>query len=831
MIAEKLNDGWTFFCGAVNNWEYSNDGEGNYVNLPHDAMILEERSRDTANGSNTGYYPGNVYTYRKKLPVPAEWEEKEIFLEFDGVYRNARVFINDDFAVQRPYGYSQFSVRINDFLNYGEENEIRVVADTSMEKDSRWYSGGGIYRDVKLYVANRLHIGLYGVKITTPDVAEDYAQVMVDVAVENADGSRKTATLAIELMDAAGNTVAAETVPFTAYGNETVHLRRRLGIKKPHLWNCDTPYLYRCCVSVKQGEELLDRAVSGFGIRKLQLDAEHGLRINGRVTNLRGACIHHDHGIIGAISLSKAEERKVRQLKEAGFNCIRSAHNPAGPALLDACDKYGILVMEEAFDMWTNTKCDNDYANDFPEWWEADIESMVRKDFNHPSVILYSVGNEIDEAGTKRGAYWNRRLADKIRNMDDTRYITNGINGMIIIMDQMEAIVPEIMRKLEEKDADDAGQNENSGSDDLNNLISIAGGETGDMLFANPLIGERTEQIYGAMDIAGMNYMAIRYEIDHKTYPNRVMLGTETFPEDIARLWSLVMRNNHVIGDMTWTGYDYLGEAGCGIFRYDGTPNFGAKWPARAAYIGDINLIGSRRPISYYREIVFGFRKEPYIAVERLEHYGEKATKTPWMMFDDIASWTWQGFEGRSAIVHVFSASEEVELVLNGRSLGRKKAGEEEKFIAGFELDYEPGTLLAIGYTAGKEDGRMELVTASEELSLEVEADRTKLRADGADLAFLTIRLKDKNGILNPHMKKKIAVSVEGAGVLQGFGSADPESEGNYFDTECETFEGEVMAVVRSIKEPGEIVVRVASGGMEERSIWISSIAVEERGK
>lgn len=825
MIAKKLNDDWIFCYGEENNWETDTPKENLVVQLPHDAMILEERNPHTKNGGNTGYYQGNIYNYRKKLQVPFAWREKEIFLEFDGIYCNAMVYVNDILATVRPYGYSQFFVQINDFLNYGNENEIRVVADTSMEKDSRWYSGGGIYRDVKIYVANHVHIDMHGVRITTDHADSESANIHVDVKVKNAGNYPETARIFFEIMDADGIVVAKEDIPFTAYRDEVVNLRRRFLIRTPLLWSCESPRLYKCNVILKQGKEVLDEATEFFGIRVLDLDVEHGLRINGKECKLRGACIHHDNGIIGSVSLKSAEERKVRQLKEAGFNCIRSSHNPANPALLDACDRLGMLVMEETFDMWTIHKCSNDYACHFTEWWERDLESMVEKDYNHPSVILYSVGNEIDEAGTARGAYWNRKMADKIRSLDDTRYVTNGVNGMIVIMDEVERLIPEIASALEEKNDRFAG---NAGSDELNNMISIAGGEAGDILFSNPLIGERTEQIYGAMDIAGMNYMAIRYELDHKIYPNRIILGTETFPADIARLWSLIKKNGHVIGDMTWTGYDYLGEAGCGIFRYDGSSNFGAPWPARAAYIGDINLIGDRRPVSYYREIVFGLRKEPYIAVERPEHYGKKVTKTPWMMYDDIASWTWNGFTGKPIKIRVFSPSKEVELVLNGKSLGKKASGERCQYITEYEAAYEPGELVAVGYTDGQKDGEMKLLSANEKLHFDISSDKKQLIADGEDLAYVNIRLLDENNIQNHQQTVSVDISVEGAGRLQGFGSANPECEGNYFDSKWDTFEGSVLAVIRSTTCEGTIRLCVSGDRMETRQIELQAIAVKE---
>ena len=821
MRATSFNLDWRYMAGAngfIDDLNGQTAAAVAAVTLPHDGMILSERSPDVRNGGLTGYYPGGTYTYTKRFFVPEAWAGKDVAFEFEGVYMNAFVYINDDYAGNRPYGYSNFVIPANDLLRYGQDNEIRVVAKAGMEKTSRWYSGGGIYRNVHLYVADPLHIAMNGLRITTPAIGDDAAQAVVDVTVENTGRSVRRLVIRTEVLDAEGRVVDTVESPMTAYSATTNRQRERMTLPQPRLWNCETPYLYQCRVTLLEAGEPVDQSQSAFGVRRLQLDVAHGLRINGEVVNLRGACIHHDNGIIGAVTLERAEERRVEQLKAAGFNCIRSAHNPMSRAMLDACDRLGMLVMDETFDMWTHTKCDNDYGLYFPDWWERDVEAMVHKDFNHPCVILYSAGNEIPEAGTAKGAEWNRKILDKIHSLDDTRFTTNAVNGMLAIMDAMPAVMADIQaeRKAEGVEMDSEGSNA------LNGFLAFMQGDIFDRLMRHPLVAQRTEEIYAGMDIAGMNYMSACYEPHHDQYPHRIILGTETFPAEIPHLWDLVTRNAHVIGDMTWTGYDYLGEAGCGVYYYNGNQNFNAQWPDRAAYIGDIDLVGNRRPISYWREIIFGLRQAPYIAVERVDHYGQPVSGTPWMGKDDIASWTWPGYEGKPARINVFSSSEEVELLLSGVSLGRQPAGKDRQYMATFETVYQPGELVAIGRTGGQEDGRMTLVTAGPAAQLCAQPDRTQLCADGADLSFILVNVLDAQGRFNAYEGKTVSVSVEGAGALQGFGSANPQSEGNYFDTTWPTYDGQVLAVVRAGTQPGDIRVTFSTPGCPDAQVLLT---------
>ncbi len=830
MNREKWNDAWRVATPSASPLMEMMTGGGaadDLIQLPHDAMIHEKRTQTTKNAHQTGFYPGGVYTYTKKFEAPADWKDKTVLIEFEGVYANARVFINEDYAGGHPYGYTNFYVRADDFLRYSEVNEIKVVANNSAEPNSRWYSGSGIYRNVNILIGDMLHIKEDGVRVTTTDIEPGSSVIVVDTTIVNQGTSRREFCLQVHIFDQDGVIAAEDTIPVTAFAGEQVPCRQRLRVDEPKLWNVDTPYLYRCEVKLVEKDQAVDAETVAFGIRKLSLDAKHGLRINGQTVKLRGACIHHDNGIIGACTLERAEERRCQQLKAAGFNCIRSSHHPVSKAMLDACDREGMLVMDELFDFWTRSKNSNDYAQLFADYWQKDAAQMVGKDYNHPSVILYSTGNEIQEAGTAKGAQTSRKIADYIRQLDDTRYITNAINGLLAGMSRMGEIIADITGMTPEQMAAmmaSQSSGSNAGSDGVNSASGMLIGPMADAMAVNHILTDMIAETEGTMDVCGYNYLTARHVMERKDNPNRVVLGTETLPADIVRLWKIVKENGHVIGDMTWTGYDYLGEAGIGIFYYDGRMGFMSNWPSNVAYIGDIDIIGTRRPISYYREIVYGLRKDPYIAVERLNHYGETPNKTAWMWKDNIASWTWNGYEGKPAKVDVLADADEVELFLNGKSLGRKPAGEANEYAASYELTYEPGELKAVSYKSGSIVGSCVLASAGEQVELAVSADRNEIKADGADLSYILVSLKDAEGRQNLQAKKTVTVSVAGAGTLQGFGSAYPDTERSYDDTTWETYDGYVLAAVRSTMEAGEITVTFTADGCEAKTVKIQTV-------
>ena len=605
---------------------------------------------------------------------------------------------------------SRYSSGTSDpYLRYGEPNTVRVQART--HRDSRWYTGAGIHRDTKIIVGGPVRVALDGVRITTPDVDAARAVVSVAATVENEARATRTVRVTTRILDADGQAAASGSAVVTLLPRTSELARLRLYVPAPRLWSVDAPELYTAETTVTEGDTVLDEERTRFGIRTLRLDPQHGLRINGETVKLRGACIHHDNGLLGAAAVARAEERRVELLKAAGFNAIRSAHNPISKAALDACDRLGMLVMDETSDMWTEAKSSFDYSLAFPEWWERDVEAMVAKDFNHPSVVMYSIGNEIFEVGKPIGSRWGRRLAEKVRSLDDTRLVTNAFNLLFAVADR----VPELLGT------------EGAEETDVNTLIAAIG-DVMLQVSASEEVARATEESASVLDVTGYNYGDSRYEVDRERFPDRVIVGSETFPAHIDELWRLVRENPHVIGDFTWTGWDYLGEAGIGRVDHPEADyvatGISAPYPWLAGWVGDIDITGHRRPVSYYREIVFGLRAEPYIAVHRPEFHGRATFTTPWSWTDSVSSWSWDVPEGSPATVDVYSDAEEVELLLDGRSLDRAAVGAEKAFLARFEVAYAPGELVAVAYAGGEERARTALRTAEGPLRLSAASSR-----------------------------------------------------------------------------------------------------------
>jgi len=822
MKREQFNDNWLFKKGSVESLQSQlrpSGDEGEMVHLPHDAMILEERDENTVNSVQTGFYPGGDYTYKKKILVPEEWKEKLVTLEFEGVYTNAKVFINGTLATVSNNGYATFYVDTTSYFNYGEENEIKVTVNNTAIPNSRWYSGSGIYRPVTLITANLIHFGLNGVKITTPEIDEDSAIVQIDSVIDNKLRLNEKTIVQAEIINAAGEVVAISQMPVNLLSDRTTEIRHRMLVENPKLWDCETPHLYTCKLQIIAGEKVWDSEEISFGIRELKLDAKKGFRINGKTVKLRGACVHHDNGILGAATFDQAEERRVLQLKEAGFNSIRSSHQPISKAILEACDKYGVLVIDELSDMWTQAKNLNDYSEHFLRNWEQDTEMMVAKCFNHPSVIMYCMGNEIQELGTAHGAELNRKINVKLHELDPTRFTTNAISGWFAATKRLPEIIMDLRSKMSGSSPSSNSERKVSegGSNEVNSMMSMFKGPFADALAAHPIMTETIGEVAATMDVVGLNYLTGRHLLEAELDDNRVVLGTETYPGDIARLWEIVENNAHMLGDMTWTGYDYLGEAGIGIFYYDGKVPFAKNWPDSVAYVGDIDITGYRRPVSYYREIVFGLRKEPYIAVQRVNRYGTPATATLWHFKDSISSWTWDGYEGKPAIIDVFADADEVELFLNDVSLGRKVVGETETFITTFELTYEPGTLRAVAYKTGEVD-RVDVLETSDKktTTFNVQVDKQQLSTCPNDLSYIEIQLVDGEGRPNKWDQKEISIEAEGEVVIQGFGSADPQTDNYYNHHTWKTYDGRLLAVIRSSGNAGAGKVTLKMGDVAQ---------------
>ncbi|GAA5039675.1 hypothetical protein HNP84_005302 [Thermocatellispora tengchongensis] len=806
MIREPFNDGWRV-CGRTSIFEQMATGgaaEAVAVTLPHDAMLAGGRSPDGSDGSHTGYHRPGAWRYDKDFEVPASWASKRVTIEFEGVYRDAMVYINDAFAGQWAGGYSTFHIAADPYLRYGQANTIRVEAQA--HKDSRWYSGGGIHRPVHLLIGDLLHITPTGLRVTTPQIDDELAVAAVAVEVINEGTGTRTVDVLVEVRDGDGEIVATDHAPLTVLAGERATVRKRAYIRHPALWSVEEPNLYTATVRLTGADGQVDEARTTFGIRSVSVDPIRGLRINGATVKLRGACVHHDNGPLGSAAIARAEERRVQLLKDAGFNAIRSAHNPLSTAMLEACDRLGMLVMDETFDMWTIGKTDDDYARRFPQWWERDVDALVAKDFNHPSVIFYSIGNEILEAGTPHGARWGRLLAERIRAQDPTRLVTNALNGMMAILDQIPALMAQ---------AQVSGEPAAEGG--FNDMLDGMGA-----LIALPEVGERIAESAAVLDVVGLNYGDSRYLIDQEAYPNRVVVGSETFPTLIDRYWKLVTEHGHIIGDFTWTGWDYLGESGIGRPTYPGEPaSFGAPYPWLTASTGDLDITGRRRPVSYYREIVYGLRPTPYLAVQRPEHREHPFQPKGWAWSDSIASWTWDVPAGTPVRVEAYADADEIEFVLNGTTAAKVPVGTGKAFLATADLPYQPGTLEAVAYRGGAESGRCRLLTAAEPARLRLTPDRPHISTDPQDLAYIDICLVDEHGTINPISDRTVTIHLDGPATLQALGTARPSTEEPFQAASRTTYEGHALAVLRPTGAEGPVTVTARADGLPPATVTI----------
>ncbi|MCT2086182.1 DUF4982 domain-containing protein [Microbacterium enclense] len=809
MIREPLLHGWT--VGPKLGAFEQRDAATAFVpvTLPHDALRDLPRDPASPQGVTSGYYPGGVFEYVRELDVPEAWREKTVLLEFEGVYRDAVVFVNGDRAAHEASGYAAFTVRLDAYLRFGRTNRITVEA--RVHKDSRWYTGAGIHRPVHLIVADPVHLALDATRITTPDIDDERAIVAVSSVVENATRHTRTVRAQWEVTGPDGAVVATGDSPVSVLPGERATARQRLNVREPRRWGIDDPQLYRLRTTlVEEGNEApLDEEAVAFGIRSLQLDPVHGLRINGESVTLRGACVHHDNGPLGAVAIPAAEDRRIRLLKEAGFTAIRSSHNPASRALLEACDRHGMVVMDELGDVWTRAKSGFDHSVGFAEHWRRDVEAMVIKDANHPSVVLYSIGNEILELASSHGAIWSRRLAEAVRELDDTRFVTNGINGIIANLD-----------RIAEAQAEAAAI-------DPNTLMATMGEQMA-LLNASDLVTRSIEESAAVLDVVGFNYADSRYALDAELFPNRVIVGSETFPERIGALWPLVSNQPHVIGDFTWTGWDYLGEAGIGRVDYADEPGYidtgtAGPYPYLAAESGDLDITGHRRTVSFFREIVYGLRTEPFIAVRPPRHHGRPVAVTPWSWDDTVASWTWDAVPGAPVTIDVYADADEVELVLDGARVGRAPVGAVREYTARFETSYVPGELVAIARRKGIEIGRTALRTAGSDLALVARPEEDAIGADPDALAFVWITLEDSARIVSCDREVPVTVAVEGPAVLAGLGTGRAATREPFSAASVTLFQGRALAIIRPTGV-GEIGVRVSARGFDDSRVIVRAV-------
>ena len=795
MKATSLLTGWT--CRHL-----GDTAPGKTVTLPHDAMLAEPRTALSAGGTNTGWYEGYDYEYRRTLTVPENELADTHILEFEGVYHNAEVWLNGQKAAFRPYGYTNFYVDCAPYLHAGE-NELRVIARNADQPISRWYSGAGIYRPVQLWKARGAHITLNGVKIRTLSLQPAIVEVRVKTTAPG------TVRLTVDDLPAMQQESDGEAV-FT------------LTLDNARLWTPETPNLYTCRVSFAD-----DEVTETFGVRKVEWGTD-GFLLNGKRYIIQGACIHHDNGLLGAVCDPDAVARKVRLLKENGYNAIRSAHNPCSKALLTECDRQGMLVMDEYIDHWYIHKTEHDYVDYFNDWWRQDLTDMVEKDYNHPCVVLYSTGNEVSETAQKRGIALTKEMTDFLHGLDDSRPVTCGVNiffnflssiGFGVYSDEKAKKEAERAEKAKQR-GEKAAKKKAVGSQFFNNLAGLLGDEF--MKRGATLHGcdVKTRDAFANMDIAGYNYGIYRYKHDLKKYPQRLILGSETFCNDAYKFRELAKQEPRLVGDFVWAGMDYLGEVMVGSWEYaDYAETFdgGLGWVSAGS--GRIDLTGKPLGEALYTRVALEADNGPYIAVCPVNHTGDRHSPSAWKMTNAMPSWSWTGCEGRKANVEVYARAARVELVLNGHTVGSKTL--KNDCLARFSIPYESGTLEAVSYDAADHEiGRCKLQSAGGTTRLTLDAEEPTVKP--GHLCYIRLRYTDENGITKPLVRGNIQVQVRG-GTLVGLGSACPFNKHSYLDSETDTYYGEALAIVRM--GDGDAMTIAASDGEYSEELTVPAQA------
>ena len=779
------NSDWSFFSDI--------DPARRTIQLPHDAMQTEKRIPGLMDGNQSGFYPGGVYTYEKTLTISAEDLNRTTVVEFEGVYMKSSVYLNGEKLGGRIYGYSDFFIDLTGKLREGK-NVLRVVADNSQCANSRWYSGSGIYRDVWLHTAGPEYIRPDGIRVDTLSVSPARVRIRVDAKAES------DTKLSVSV-GRNGDTVAQ------GRGSDLT-----LDIPDAGLWTAETPELYTVSVRLLRGEEVLDEACDVFGIRALAWDAEKGFQVNGETVNLRGGCVHHDHGFLGATEFDDACLRRIRIMKEAGFNAVRISHNPASHAMLRACDQLGMYVMNETFDTWYSLKSPYDYAMYFEDEWERDVTDMIRVSYNHPSVVMYSIGNEVSFSDVKQGSVTTQKMVRLCHRLDGSRPVTNALNPMMAISGGGSREDPKLHRNDVVDPRQEGKGSALTGSKLVNTLVTYM--DTIMKVLANEKKIKKYNEVFRPLDITGFNYGNYLYREHHTDFPLRVLVGSETFPAAIYDNWRAVEKMPWVVGDFLWTAWDYLGECGAGMVHYGKQGAFTQPFPAIAAGCANIDLTGEMTPQGYYTAVVYGQYTKPYLAVHPVTHSGEKAFCGKWRFTDAVHSWSWPGCERKMATVDVYSNAGCVELFRDGFTMGKKRP---EKCVATWTLPYLPGKLEAVSYdAAGREIARDTLVSAGKKTLLSAEPESRVCRANRSGLIYIPIELTDENGIRKVLSETEVTVKVEGAAELAGLGNANlqQESLAPYTGDSVKTFEGKALAILRSNGEEGEIRVTVSAENM-----------------
>ncbi|MEJ5258687.1 MAG: glycoside hydrolase family 2 TIM barrel-domain containing protein [Anaerohalosphaeraceae bacterium] len=745
------------------------DSAWRMVNLPHDWSIEGPYSRQWASG--TGYLPGGIGWYRKTFTAPSDWKNKTVLIEFDGVYKNSEVWLNGQFLGKRPFGYIGFQYDLTDHLLFDSPNVLAVRVDHSDFADSRWYTGSGIYRHVRLIITDKLRILPWGVFIQSKPLEGEKAAVSIETALLNGRTQAARIQIVSSIFDAQNRCISRQQDSQTIQPGKQIIHRRHFTLENIRLWSPDNPVLYRLETAIVEDGKPVDQIDTPFGIRSIRFDPNEGFFLNGQNLKIKGVCLHHDGGPLGAAVPEKLWQFRLTQLKEIGCNAIRTSHNPPAPELLDLCDRMGFLVMDEAFDEYTPPKKKwiegwnkgtpgfDGYGKVFEEWAVRDIQDMVRRDRNHPSIILWSIGNEIDFANDpfshpSMGAEYKpdqppaenltklaRPLAEAVRALDSTRPITAALANAAV-----------------------------------SNLVGFA-----DLL-----------------DVVGYNYQEQRYAQDHQQYPSRCILGSENSMSFAA--WKAVLENPYVSGQFLWIGYDYLGEA--------------AGWPVRSWTRGLFDLCNLKKPIAWQRQAWWSDKPMVYLAaISGADGFRRGA--------EPQSHWNWPA--GSTVTVLIYSNCQEVELILNGKSLGVSAPLSVPERTIRRPVPFESGTLTAVGRNGGKEVCRYTLTTAGAAEQIRLIPDCTMLRADGRDIALVEFFITDANGTVVPSASDSVSFDIRGPGRILAVGNGDPACHENHKGKTYPAYRGRGLLIVQSERQPGTIEIKAAGGELKPAVLTLKS--------
>jgi beta-galactosidase len=773
--------GWKFLRDSVAGAENPSFDDSGWrtLDLPHDWSIENFTDSDNEDhigpftktsegGVSTGHVKGGTGWYRKHFTPDDSYRMKNVSVCFDGVYMIITVWVNGKKAGDHFYGYTPFSFDISKLLIQGSDNVIAAEVKNP-GKNSRWYSGSGIYRHVWLTITNPLRVAENGLYVTTKLLSKDTAQIQLSVELKNSGHENSEGKLVTFISDTDDRIIDKTEKSVEIKQEGILSVEQSLKITQPSLWSVDNPHLYRATSQVVVKGNIIDSYSVQFGVRTLGFSADKGFRLNDIPLKLKGACMHHDNGLLGSAAFDRAEERRIEIMKANGYNAIRTSHNPPSKQFLDACDRIGMLVIDEAFDMWEHPKNPSDYSNYFKDNWKNDLQSMILRDRNHPSVIAWSIGNEIYERADTSGQRITGQLVRVVKSLDKSRPVTAAV---CLFWDH-------------------------PGTD-----------------------WSASEKAFASLDVSGYNYEWREYENDHKKYPDRIMAGTESFPIEAFENWQQVKKDSWVIGDFVWTGMDYLGESGIGHVYYDKNASFSMPWPWYNSWCGDIDITGQKKAQSYFRDVVWG-RSKLEMAVHTPLPAGKKEGISFWGWPSEYQSWTWPGEEGDTLQVYVYSRCQEVRLELNGKVIGQKQTSDETRLTAKFTVPYSAGELKAVGIINGKEIATKVFKTAGKPSHLILSADRTQIKADRNDLAYVSVEVRDKDENLVPNTDVTVKFTVSGGGELLASGNAAPDDMKSFRKPECRTFYGKCLAIIRPYAKAGSIKVNAEAAGLPDAMIEI----------